>query len=363
MATDPKVFQFIGETVTNASNAFVTPAASNLMGALQATVLTGVTLYIVMTGYAISTGAIEAPFWTFLKQCVKIMIIAFFALTVDGYINGIVEAINGLENGVAQAMNTSGGATVNIYQTMDDALGKGFDLVQVAFQRASEAGWDLGSAISWVIVGLVIAIGTLLVCMLGGAMVIVAKFALSVMFALGPLFVVSLMFPATARFFDSWFSQVMNYVLTIVIMAIIMTFAVKAFTSFTQVDKLSGGGDYHPMFVALQIGTLSGILCWIIFQAAGMASGLAGGVSLAALGLRHLAMPVTGGLSAVKGVNNMLNPVVQKRDMKSGQLIAARRSSHLIQGNTKFNPAYREYIKKNGGTNWGKASGGTAKGS
>ena len=77
----PMVFQFIGETVQNATNAFVTPAATNLMYALQMIAITGVTLYIVLTGYAISTGAIESPFWTFVKQCVKIVIIAAFALT------------------------------------------------------------------------------------------------------------------------------------------------------------------------------------------------------------------------------------------------------------------------------------------
>jgi type IV secretion system protein VirB6 len=139
---------------------------------------------------------------------------------------------------------------------------------------------------------------------LGGAVVIVAKFSLAVMFALGPLFIVSLMFPATARFFDSWFSQVMNYVLTIVIMAIIMSFAMAAYDSFIKDADFSGGGTTNPLFAALQIGTLTGVLCWIILQAGGMASGLAGGVSMAAMGIRHLISPVTGGLNAAKGVGD-----------------------------------------------------------
>lgn len=75
----------IGETGKNAADAFVEPAASSLMFALQMLVLTGVTLYITMTGYTISTGAVESPFWTFVKPCAKIIIIAFFALMADGY--------------------------------------------------------------------------------------------------------------------------------------------------------------------------------------------------------------------------------------------------------------------------------------
>lgn len=356
---DPMVFQFIGETVTNATDAFVTPAASSLMFALQMLVLTGVTLYITMTGYAISTGAVESPFWTFIKQCVKIIIIAFFALTVDGYINGVMSAIGGLESGLSEAMSGAPGGT--IYEILDKSLGKGFEIVGQCFQKADEAGWNFGSVLGWVIAGVVVAIGTVLVAMLGGAVIIVAKFSLAVMFALGPLFIVSLMFPATARFFDSWFSQVMNYVLTIVIMAIIMTFAMKAYDAFIAGADFSGDGDSNPMFAALQIGTLTGVLCWIILQAGGMASGLAGGVSMAAMGIRHLISPVTGGLNAARGVGNMVNPMTTRRDMQSGQMVTARRANHLVAGNTMWNPAYRQHVMQNMGKNWGKASGGNVK--
>lgn len=358
--TDPMVFQFIGETVANATGAFVQPAASSLMFALQMLVLTGVTLYITMTGYAISTGAVESPFWTFVKQCVKIIIIAFFALTVDGYINGVMSAIEGLEAGLSQAMSNSAPAAP-IYQVLDQSLGKGFEIVGQCFQKADEAGWNFGSVLGWVIAGLVVAIGTVLVAILGGAVIIVAKFSLAVMFALGPLFLTSLMFPATARFFDSWFSQVMNYVLTIVIMAIIMTFAMKAYDSFIAGADFSGSGDSNPMFAALQIGTLTGVLCWIILQAGGMAAGLAGGVSMAAMGIRHFMSPVTGGLKAAKGVGDMVNPMTTRRDMQSGQMVTARRANQLVAGNTMWNPAYRQHVMSNMGKNWGKASGGTVK--
>ena len=261
---DPYVFQFIGNTVENAMNAFVQPAATSLMFALQMLVLTGVTLYITLTGYAISTGAVQSPFWTFVKQCVKIILIAFFALTVEGYINGVMGAIGGLETGLAKAINGQAGNATTIYQVLDQSLGRGFELVAQCFEMADKAGWSIGSALAWVIAGIVVALGTVLVSLLGGAVIIVAKFSLAIMFALGPLFIVCLMFPATARFFDLWFSQVMNYVLTIVIIATIMSFAMKAFDAFIAEAQFSTYSDQNPMFSALQIGTLSGILCWII---------------------------------------------------------------------------------------------------
>lgn len=359
---DPMVFQFIGDTVKNATDAFVTPAASNLMFALQMVALTGVTLYIVLTGYAISTGAIESPFWTFIKQCIKIVIIAAFALTVDGYVDSVMPALAGLESGLADALNTTGGPPpASIYEVLDKSLGKGLEIVGQCFQKADEAGWNIGAALGWVIAGLVVAAGTVLVTMLGGANIIVAKFSIAIIFALGPLFIMALMFPATAKFFDSWLGQALNYILTVVIMAVIMTFAMKAYDVFIESADFSGSGEANPMFAALQIGALTGVLIWIILQVSGIASGLAGGISMAAMGIRHLTMPVTDTKRMVMGAGNMVNPMTTRRDMQSGMMVTARRANHLIAGNTMWNPAYRQHVLQNMGKNWGRASGGSVK--
>lgn len=358
---DPMVFQFIGETVQNATDAFVSPAASKLMFALQMIALTGVTLYITLTGYAISTGAVEAPFPTFLKQCVKIIIIAAFALTADGYTSGVMGALQGMETGLADALNVGGGNATSIYQVLDQSLGKGMEIVGTCFQKADEAGWNFGAVLGWAIAGLVVAIGTVLVSMLGGAVVIVAKFSLAIVFALGPLFILALMFPITARFFDSWFAQVMNYTLTIVIMAVVMTFAMKSYDTFIQGADFSGSGDDNPMFAALQIGALTGVLIWIILQAGGIASGLAGGVSMAAMGIRHLMMPITGSMRGLQAARNIVDPMSTRRDMQSGMMVTARRSNHMVAGNTMWNPAYRQHVLQNMGKNWGRAQGGSVK--
>ena len=109
------------------------------------------------------------------------------------------------------------------------------------------------------------------------------------------------------------------------------------------------------LMFALQMVVLTGVLCWIILQAGGMASGLAGGVSMAAtMGIRHLMSPVTGGL-------NIVNPMTTRRDMQSGMMVTARRANHLVAGNTMWNPAYRQHVMQNMGKNWGKATGGSVK--
>jgi type IV secretion system protein VirB6 len=362
---DPKVFQFIGETVQNATDAFVQPAAENLMLGLQILVPTCLAIYISLTGYFSMTGAVETPVRTLIKQILKVSIISSFALTAGIYMGWVVAGIQGLESGLAEALSissTPAATPASIYQILDHSLGKGFEIVMECFRKADEAGYSLGSVLSWWLAGIIVAIGTVLVALLGGGVIIVAKFSLAVLFALGPFFILTLMWPVTARFFDSWFSQVMNYVLTTVIMAFILSFAVKAFDVFIGQANFSGDGEFNPVYSSLQIGALTGVLCWIISQASGMASGLAGGVSSAAMGIRHFLLPATKVMDMGKTAKNVVNGSSTRRDLESGMMVTAGRTNHLIAGNTMWNPAYRQHVISNIGKNWGRASGGSVKG-
>lgn len=139
-----------------------------------------------------------------------------------------------------------------------------------------------------------------------------------------------------------------------------MAFATTAYDAFLAKTDFTGSpGGQNPMFAALQIGGLTGVLVWIIIQAGGIASGLAGGVSMAAMSIRHLAMPVTGGLNLAKGAGRMINPTYSKRDMASGMMTSNTRVGHMVAGNTMWNPAYRQQVFSNMGKNWGRAKGGS----
>ncbi len=49
------------------------------------------------------------------------------------------------------------------------------------------------------------------------------------MLGIGPVFVALLLWPATSKFFDSWFGQVMTYILRIALVAAVMGLAFKGF--------------------------------------------------------------------------------------------------------------------------------------
>lgn len=358
---DITLFQFIGETVTNATSAFVEPTASNLMYGLQMLALTGATLYMVMMGYAISTGAVEAPIPSFMKQCVKIIIVAAFALSADGYNNQVVAALNGLETGLSDLLNAnSASPSSSIYQTLDTVLDKAFELAALCLQRASEAGWDIGAALSWWGAALCISLGALVFALIGGVNIIIAKFALAIMFALGPLFILCLMFPVTAKFFDSWLGQVLNYIFTVVILALIMSFGVVAFDHFVNGVNLNvdASGGQNPFMVGMQVLGLTVALGWIAMRAEGMASGLAGGVAMQAMSLRQIVAPAASALRKV-------SPLAQstRLDPRTGHQTTASRVEHLAMGRSVWarNPAYRAAVKERIQQAWTRPDGGDVK--
>lgn len=355
-----QIFSFLGETVSNAATALVIPTATNIVDAITPLTISGITVYFMLTGYQIMTGAMQEYFYAFLLRAARIVLITMFGLNVATYSTYVIGFFEGFESGLASVLSLGDSDAANIYVTLDNSFNKGLDSVDLCFQNASSAGFSsIGSALGWVISGIIVAIGTLIVTALGGAMVIFAKFALAILFAFGPLFFVALMFPMTNKFFDMWLAQIMNYILTIMMVAIIMSFAMLCYDAVITGADFTGASGQNPGSSSWQILLLTIILGYLIKRSSEIASGLSGGVALAALGVRHFLSPVA---STASGVNRFVNPISTRRDMQSGMMTSGSRLDHLIAGNTVMNPAYRQAIMQNLGKNWGRARGGKTSG-
>lgn len=342
---EPNIFQFIGESVTNATAIFTAPAAARLILALKGIVVVCVTIYLMITGYMIMVGAVATPVWSFFVLSARILIVSAFALQIDLYTNTVLEFFTSLEVGLATAMSSTGATPTSVYQSLDQTLGQALSIVTRCFQMAIT--WNPGEAIAWVVTGMLVLLGSGGLLVLGAVVLIIAKFAIAVLFALGPLFIFALLFPVTAKFFEAWFAQVMNYLLVGVIVGIVLAFAMAAFSRFVVGADFSGDGEVNPIRAAAEITALTGILGLLIWNARTLAQGLAGGMSLVGVTIRQLA--------------NVTDPVSTRRDLETGHMVTARRSNHLIAGNTAINPAYRQHVMQNMFKNYGKAKGGKVK--
>jgi type IV secretion system protein VirB6 len=353
----PTIFQFIGNLIDSSLNNFVNVTAGNVITMFSIFALGCTTLYLSVMGYMIAFGFIEQPMSHFLKTCLKLIFIAAFALNADMYSEWIVGAVHSLETDFTAAFagTDSGNASTSVYQVVDEALGKGWGVSGDLWEKASNRGWtEIGMAFGEYFNSIVIAIATGLIAVPAGGMIIVAKAGLTIMLGIGPFFIMALMWPPTARFFDSWFGQVMTYIMRIALVAAVLGLAFKGFD--TMIRGVDLNSEQNPLFTSLVLITFTVVMFWILHEANNVAGQLAGGISSAAVTLRGMAQ---GASIPFRAAGKAINGRSTRRDMQSGQMVTAGRLNHMVAGNTLWNPAYKQHVMENMGKNWGRAKGGS----
>lgn len=337
------LFQWIGGSVDAMLNTLVSQTASNAILGFQLIVLTGVTLYITLAGYATISGAIEQPFKTLGKQCLKIIIIASFCMSADSYNTTVVSAIHGLESGIADILSSPDAKSDNIYQVLDKSVDSGLNVAYDMLGKASKREFfEIGQMFWDLLNALMMAVAVFLIHVPAAATIIMVKLGLSVLLGIGPIFVAALLFPITAPWFDQWFKQAMAFILEIAITMVVVSVGVALYKALF--DKVIVTGADNPISSFVQIIIVAAIVFYALKKTSGLGSQLAGGISF--------------GVVTFRSMGETLNPKTTRRDMQSGQMVTAGRTNHLIAGNTAWNPAYRQHVIQNMGKNWGNAKGG-----
>lgn len=345
------IFQFIGGSLDAMLNTFVTQTASNLILGFQLVMLTCVTLYFTLTGYAISTGAVENSFYTFLKQVIKISIIAAFCMTADNYAATVVSAIQGLETGLANVMATGTSTEDNIYAVLDQSMGTGLNIALDMMDKvSSRRGWEIGHMFWDLVNALLMAISVFIIHLPAAATIIMAKLGLGVLLGIGPLFIATLMFPITAPWFDKWFQQVMTYILEIAITMVVISVGLGIYKRLF--DSVITTTTDHPMATFIEILATALIILYALKKTSGLGGQVAGGIAFGAVTFRGM----------MQGAGNVVNAPSTRRDMQSGMMATSGRLNHLAAGNSMFNPAYRQHVMSNFGKNWGSGKGGKVTG-
>lgn len=89
------------------------------------------------------------------------------------------------------------------------------------------------SGILWLIVAGVYIVCTGYMVLIGGGFIMVSKIMVGLLAALGPIFIYSLLFEASKRFFASWLNQIMYYSAMILFFSVIYGFFMDMFDRYT----------------------------------------------------------------------------------------------------------------------------------
>jgi type IV secretion system protein VirB6 len=241
---------------------------------LQPAIVTCATLYVMIWGYLLLVGKIEEPFVTGLKRIVTLAVVLGAALDLWLY-NGVI---------VDTFFNAPGALAANLIGAfdsvgiIDNIIFTGGDAASLLIQKGGVFQGDFSYYIAGFAVYAIVGLTAIYVMFL----LALSKIALSVLLALGPLFIALLLFETTKRFFEAWIAQMANYAFVTILTVLVAALMMGLVSTAAQAAAARGGGI--QIADAVRVCMAAGLTFLVMRQVMPMAAGLASGLALSSFG-------------------------------------------------------------------------------
>lgn len=297
-------FHFFTDTINRVSSVldtYVSSTSSNIVGGFSGVATTLVTIYVVLWGWSMMRGMISEPITDGVTRIVRLTVIVALATNIGLYNAYIAEFLWRAPDALASLVASGYSDSTTNANFLDTLFGKMYDFGAAYIEKAHAtsgvfpdfglmaAGWAV-----WIVGGAATLYGAFLL--------VLSKIALAVLLAVGPIFVLCMVFEGTKRFFDVWIGQALNYIFLVMLTAamikllftIISMYMDAVFGSYAA----SGGADpnFSEIFPMLAV---SGIGVLVLMQMPSIASALGGGVAISTLNAaRWTYGKATGGIAS-----------------------------------------------------------------
>lgn len=273
-----------------------------VIGLIAGPLRVGITIYIILLGFAILRGAVQYPFREYVYRALKLAALSYAVSSLYGASIGIL-TMDGLPGQFATALGGADAGGLGGY--FDTLLQGAFNAItkieEIVAQHTATAGKNwAGFPNNWkeiiiaAFANLTILITALLSCALGFTICAFALFALALLAVVGPLFLAALLFDSTRGYFFAWLGSAISYIM-LVAFALLVTLFISQ-TSDAFINSITTG---DAVLVAALKALAFYILGFFFFlQIPSLASGLGGGgPALAA----QFANAVTGNVAPMAG--------------------------------------------------------------
>ena len=254
---------------------YISTNTARIATALEPAVVTLGTVYVMIWGYLQLTGQIQEPFIVGVKRIAVLAIVFGVAINLWLYQSLLV---NTFFTAPAQLASAVIGA-YNPVAIVDQIMNQGANAGELLMAK----GGLLDGNLSFYIAGIAVYVLTGITAVYTMFLLALAKIALSVLLALGPLFVALLLFDSTRRFFEAWLAQLSNYafiaILTVLVAALMLQVVQAAATQAVS----TGGGI--TIAEAVRLCLAAGLTVLVMRQVMPMAAGLASGLALSSFGV------------------------------------------------------------------------------
>jgi type IV secretion system protein VirB6 len=261
---------------------FIADRTATLAGLIEPFVVTCAVLYVMVWGYLHLTGQIEQPILEGAKRILILAAILGFSLQLWSFNEFFVDTFMQSPQAIANAFAAGGSAsTIGV---ADIVLMEGATVAENLFKQGGVFSGNVGF---YLVGGAVYAV---IVIVAGYAAFLdaLSRIALTVILALGPLFLVGLLFDSTKRFFEAWVAQLTNYALIAILTGAVAGLLMQIVQTEATEMAAIGAGIEIAQVVSLIVACV--LILLVMRQVMPIAAGLSSGVALASMGVVSTAL-------------------------------------------------------------------------
>lgn len=325
------LFERIFFKVDESLASYITDTAGDIIAFISPIFTSLLIIWIAVWGYMLMFGKASEPLQDGVFRIIRIGFIIALGLTVGTYTSLVVDFLaKGPETIAAVITGSSTGTSAG---TLDSLFSKVFDVSKRAYDKGGIMNGNFGMYLIAIIV-LVVGCGLTLVV---AFLILLSKVMTTVLLAVGPLFIIMLLFNSTQRFFESWLSMVMNFGFILILSAAIGQLMTKLADSY--IDGMAADGrDLANLGDATMLCIVFALCTLVVKQVPSIASALGGGIALATQGA------ISSAMSAMRPSTIRRQYMGARRDAR----FASHAASSPYRGAKK---AYHSYQKRFGGGN------------
>lgn len=275
---DTNLFQAVFDLVDEALNSYVTSTAGDIIDFITPIFTSMMIIWVAIWGYLLMFGKASEPLQEGVFRILRIGFILTLGLTVGTYVDVVVDVLSNGPEAIASVI--TGAPAGSVAGSLDALFSKVFEV--------AEAAWDKGGIMNgnfgMYIIGISVLIAGAALSVVVAFLILLSKIMTAVLLSIGPLFIISLLFNATQRWFESWLGMVINYGLILVIGAAIGQLMVSLGDHYVAGMSGGDGQTLANLADAAMLCVVYALCILVVKQVPSVASALGGGIALATQG-------------------------------------------------------------------------------
>jgi type IV secretion system protein VirB6 len=261
---------------------------ARVSAALEPAIVTMATVYVMVWGYLQLTGRIDQPVTDGLRRIVLLVVVLGVSLRLWLYNTLIVDSFYDAPAQLTAAIVGAGDPV----STIDAIWLQGGTVAAQLWKEGTvwnnPVGFSIAGAVVWLLTGLL--------CVYAMFLIALSHIASAVLLAIGPLFIVMLLFDSTRRFFEAWITQLATYALISILTVLVAALLLHVVETYAA--QTAARGQALLTMDALDMMLVSVLVFLLMRQIMPIASGLAGGLALTSFGA--ISRPLATALRAVR---------------------------------------------------------------